>query len=114
MDPVPEIIDTVFTKTSPNRSFCMTENERFLHGPTFTVKHLLHFTRHINTERIEWFIEDKAFLRSFDSAPRPPPVSKLSLSLSLPMCRRSSLLTGEWWGGGGGARKKRRQKSLCR
>jgi hypothetical protein len=26
---VPEIIDPVFTKTSPKRSFCMTENERF-------------------------------------------------------------------------------------
>jgi hypothetical protein len=27
--PVPEIIDPVFAKTSPNRSFSMTENERF-------------------------------------------------------------------------------------
>ncbi len=27
--PVPEIIDLVFAKTSPKRSFCMTENERF-------------------------------------------------------------------------------------
>jgi hypothetical protein len=26
---VPEIIDLVFAKTSPKRSFCMTENERF-------------------------------------------------------------------------------------
>jgi hypothetical protein len=26
---VPEIIDPVFTKTSPIRSFCMSENERF-------------------------------------------------------------------------------------
>jgi hypothetical protein len=26
---VPEIIDPVFAKTSPKRSFCMTENERF-------------------------------------------------------------------------------------
>ncbi len=25
---VPEIIDPVFAKTSPKRSFCMTENER--------------------------------------------------------------------------------------
>jgi hypothetical protein len=31
---VPEIIDPVFTKTSPKRSFCMTENERF--GLVFT------------------------------------------------------------------------------
>jgi hypothetical protein len=29
MDPVPEIIDPVFVKTSPKRSFCMTENKRF-------------------------------------------------------------------------------------
>ncbi len=34
--PVPEIIDPVFTKTSPKRSFCMTENERF--GLVFTKK----------------------------------------------------------------------------
>ncbi len=26
---VPKIIDPVFAKTSPKRSFCMTENERF-------------------------------------------------------------------------------------
>ncbi len=26
---VPEIIDPVFAKTSPKRSFCMTKNERF-------------------------------------------------------------------------------------
>jgi hypothetical protein len=29
LESVPEIIDPVFTKTSPTRSFCMTENERF-------------------------------------------------------------------------------------
>jgi hypothetical protein len=28
-NPSPEIIDPVFAKTSPKRSFCMTENERF-------------------------------------------------------------------------------------
>jgi hypothetical protein len=27
--PVPKIIDPVIAKTSPKRSFCMTENERF-------------------------------------------------------------------------------------
>jgi hypothetical protein len=32
--PVPEIIDPVYTKTGPKRSFCMTENERF--GLVFT------------------------------------------------------------------------------
>jgi hypothetical protein len=46
-------------------------------------------------------------LRSYDSVPRPPPppppfsVGKLSLFLSLPLRRRSSLLTGKWEGGGG-------------
>ncbi len=29
--PVSEIIDPVFAKTSPKRSFCMTENEHFGH-----------------------------------------------------------------------------------
>jgi hypothetical protein len=57
-----------------------------------------------DTESIEWFIENKAFSRSYDSAPPhpllyPSPDSKLSLLLSLPMCRRSSLLTGERGGG---------------
>jgi hypothetical protein len=48
--------------------------------------------------RIEWFIEDQAFLW----APSPFPLSrqtKFFLFLSLPVCRRSSLLSGE--GGGG-------------
>ncbi len=27
--PVPEFIDPAFAKTSPKRSFCVTENERF-------------------------------------------------------------------------------------
>ncbi len=56
-----------------------------------------------NTGSIDWFIEDQAFLRSYDSAPPlplPPVVMELSLFLSLPVCRRSSLLMGE--GGGGG------------
>ncbi len=47
---------------------------------------------------IKWFIEDQAFSLSYDLAPHPPPApspgSKLSLFLSLPVCRRSSLLTG--------------------
>ncbi len=48
---------------------------------------------------IERFIEAHAFLRSNDLVPRPPPppfpVSKLPLLLSLPVCRRSNLLTAE-------------------
>jgi hypothetical protein len=49
---------------------------------------------------IELFVEDQTFSPSYDfaslSAPRlPSPVSKSSLFLSLPMCRRSRLLTGE-------------------
>jgi hypothetical protein len=45
-------------------------------------------------------------MRLYDSAPRPlppplPPVSKLSLFLSLPVCRQSSLLTEEGGGGRG-------------
>ncbi len=50
---------------------------------------------------IERFIEDQAFSPSYDLAlPPTPPISKLSLFLSLPVCRRSSFLTGE--GGGDG------------
>jgi hypothetical protein len=51
-------------------------------------------------------IEYKAFSPSYDFAPAPsppppPPINKLSLFLSLPVYRRSSLLTGE---GGEGAK----------
>jgi hypothetical protein len=58
-------------------------------------------------ERIEWFIEYQAFSPSYYSAHRPPPFrpclfSKLSLFRSLPVRRRSSLLTKEGSGGGGG------------
>ncbi len=57
-------------------------------------------------QSIGWFIEDKAFLLSYDLAPRPHPppslVSKLVLFLSLPVCRRSSLVTGEGVSGGQG------------
>ncbi len=45
------------------------------------------------------FSENKAFSPSYDLGPPPPPplspVSELSLFLSLPVCRRSSLLKGE-------------------
>ncbi len=47
-----------------------------------------------------WMIYSRpGFMRSYDLAPQPPPppspVNKLSLFLSLPVCCRSSLLTGE-------------------
>jgi hypothetical protein len=44
--------------------------------------------------------------RSYYLAPPPPPlpVSKLTFFLSLPVCRRSSLLTGEGGGSRGGAK----------
>ncbi len=54
-------------------------------------------------ESIEWYIDWPGFLIVvwFSSVPTlpPPPVSKLFLFFSLPVCRRSSLLTG---GGGRG------------
>ncbi len=40
----PEIIDTVFTKASPNRSFSMTEYERF--GLVFTKTRVYKFGQH--------------------------------------------------------------------
>ncbi len=50
-----------------------------------------------DSESIECYIEDQAVSLSYDLAPPhplPPQVSKLSLFLSLYVCRRSSLLTG--------------------
>ncbi len=45
-------------------------------------------------ESIEWFIEDQAFLPSYDFAPPFPRKSVSCLSfLNIPVCRRSSLLT---------------------
>jgi hypothetical protein len=49
------------------------------------------------TRGIEWFIEDQA------SSP-PHPLSKLSLFLSLSVCRQSCLLKAEGEGGGGGGK----------
>ncbi len=46
-------------------------------------------------EVIECFIETQAFSPSYDLAPSPPPLSRQPAVLSLPVCRRSSLLTGE-------------------
>jgi hypothetical protein len=62
---------------------------------------------HTYAESIELFIKDQASSSSYDLAPHPTstppsPVSKLSLFISLPVCRWSSLLTGKgvgrWWG----------------
>ncbi len=36
----------------------------------------------LDAESSEWFIEDQAFLRSYDSAPRPPPPLQQVASLS--------------------------------
>jgi hypothetical protein len=60
-------------------------------------------------ESIDLFIEDQAFspsrhlIDSFSTS-SPYPVSKLSLLKSLPVCRRSSLLTQEEEGGRVGAK----------
>jgi hypothetical protein len=52
----------------------------------------------VKTESIEYFIEDQAFLRSYDSAPRQPPfLPPLShqqvVSLSLSFCVSPAELT---------------------
>ncbi len=72
-----------------------------------------------SNRNISWFTEDQAFFLAFlwfGSSPTPffpPPVSKLSLWLGLPVCRRSGLLTEE--GGRGWARSQiiRSRKSLA-
>ncbi len=55
------------------------------------------------SERIKRFIEAQAFLRSYGLAPRPPPPPSANclFFIILPVCRRSSLLTGERVVGGG-------------
>jgi len=66
-------------------------------------------------DNIDSFIEDQAFLPSYEMAPPPtfsPTVSKLSLFLSLPVCRCSSLLTGEEGRGGRGAKSYVDEKAL--
>jgi hypothetical protein len=58
----------------------------------------------ISAESIECFLEDQAFLPSYDLAPAqsPAPVFRQQvLFLGLPVCRRSSLLTGDSWEGVG-------------
>ncbi len=70
-------------------------------------------------EHTEWFIEDQAFLRSFDSAPRPPlPPSLIGQHYSasclffiLPMCRRPSLLRERGVGGRCGDKSYDREKA---
>ncbi len=47
--PVPEIIDTVFAKTSPKRSFSMTEYERF--GLFFTKTRVYKFGHWVRSQR---------------------------------------------------------------
>ncbi len=54
-----------------------------------------------HSEGIEWFIENQAFSPSYDLAPPP---SRPSF-VSLPVCRRKSLLTGEEGGGAWGGAK---------
>ncbi len=59
----------------------------------------------VGAERIEWLIEDQAFLRPYDSTPLPSPVNNLSFFLSLPVCPRSSFCLERLGGGGGGWRE---------
>ncbi len=61
------------------------------------------------TERIEWFIEGQAFMRSAPCPPPYPPLSRqqeLPFFLGLPVCRRSSLQMGEGGRGESHDRKK--------
>jgi hypothetical protein len=65
---------------------------------------------------IERYMEAQAFLRSYDSAPRPPPPSPSHVSmLDRPhtgrLGKRDNLLTGEGRGGGRGAESYDRKKA---
>ncbi len=66
------------------------------------------------SESMEWIIENQAFFRSYNSAPRPntSPVRKLSLFLSFPVYRRSHLRSKGGGGGGGrGTKSYNREKA---
>ncbi len=60
---------------------CNCNLELFLLSPNFGG---------FSPESIQWFVEDQSFLRSYNLA--PPLVSKLSLLVSLPVCRGLKLL----------------------
>ncbi len=66
-------------------------------------------------ESIEWFIEDQAFLRSYDLAPQPSPSPPLQsescLSFSV-VLRVAGRAYADGRGGGQGAKSKQPQESL--
>ncbi len=57
INPVPEIIDPVFAKTSPKRSFCVTENERF--GLVFVKTGSINSGTGSGREKIGSWVRDK-------------------------------------------------------
>jgi hypothetical protein len=75
------------------------------------VKEWKYRKNYLDVENFEWFIENQVFSPSYDLAPPPPPPpspdSKLSLLLSLPVCRWSS-----WWRWWGRSQIIRRRESL--
>ncbi len=107
------VLNEVLEKKNSNKFFFQLCQFTFamyktVHVPIFTFYNN-HRTSNSNVElcweSIEWFIEELAFLWSFDSAPTPPPpppspVSKLSLFLSLPCVSPVQLTEGK--GGVGG------------
>jgi hypothetical protein len=51
-----------------------------------------------SSESIEWFIDDQAFLRSYDSAPPAPPLPSAScLSFSVFLCVAGRATDGRGW-----------------
>ncbi len=81
-----------------------------VHPTSAAARHPFHVKE--RAKSVEWFIEDQAFLPSYDLAPPTPlshpRVSKLSLYLSFPLCRRLSLIDGE---GSGGAKSHDAEKA---
>jgi hypothetical protein len=98
-------------------NFCLTSADRSLRKCCRVWRNSFRQRRYISQCREYWMIyRGLSFLviEWFSSSPTPSPpspVSKLSLFLRIPVCRRSSLLTGEGRRGWGRSQIIRRRES---
>ncbi len=90
-----------------NCDFCGLKEKNILHLSLSLSLYVVGFlflaekgTSGRGTESIEWWLEDQAFLRSYDPAPRPPPSTPLPrascLSFSVFLCVAGQTYWREW------------------